>query len=107
MDQADHHVECGRLARAVRAQQSDDLAAVDVEADAVDDAAAGVGLGDAFGLQLAHLLLLSAAFLGSALSPAFFGSPSFFCCSSSGKIVPLTRGTSLPLSTMTLSSTMK
>ena len=46
-DEAGDHVEAGRLARAVRAEQADRLAAADVHVDAVDDAAAAIGLGDA------------------------------------------------------------
>jgi hypothetical protein len=40
LDQADDHVEAGGLAGAVRAEQADDLAAVDRQADIAHDLAA-------------------------------------------------------------------
>src|SRR5258706_2745209 len=97
MDQSDHHMKRRGLARAVRPEQADDLAPVDVQAHPVDDAPAGVRLRHALRLQLAHLVL-----------PVVFAASSgfFFCCSSSGKIVPSTR-LLFPPSTTIRSSVMK
>src|SRR5690606_17016124 len=53
-DQADDHVEAGGLARAVRSEQTDDLAGAHLEGDVVDDPAAAVLLAEAAGLENAH-----------------------------------------------------
>src|SRR5262245_36002501 len=50
-EQADHHVEGRRLAGAVRPEESDDLTALDVEGDGVDDLAALEPLGEALSDQ--------------------------------------------------------
>jgi hypothetical protein len=52
--QADDHVEAGGLAGAVRAEQADDLAAVDRQADVAHDLAALVALGQMLGFQGCH-----------------------------------------------------
>jgi hypothetical protein len=41
-DQSHHHVETGRLARTIGAQQANDLAAIHADADAVNNAASTV-----------------------------------------------------------------
>ena len=46
-DEADDHVERGRLARAVLAEQADDFAGAHVDIDAVDDAPSAVLLDQA------------------------------------------------------------
>ena len=48
------HAEAGGLAGAVGAQQADDLAWVDLEIDAVHDAAAAVDLHQSLGFQHRH-----------------------------------------------------
>ncbi len=49
LDQADDHVETGGLAGTVRAEQSDDLAAVDRQADITYDLAPLVAFGQVLG----------------------------------------------------------
>src|SRR6185436_424868 len=58
-EQADHHVERRRLARAVGAEQPDDLAALDVEGNGVDNLAALEPLGEALGDQTFHRSVLA------------------------------------------------
>src|SRR5262245_11492297 len=58
-EQADHHVERRRLARAVGAQEPDDLAALDVEGNGVDDLAALEPLGEVLGDQTFHRSVLA------------------------------------------------
>mmetsp|Transcript_6384 Transcript_6384/g.26028 ORF Transcript_6384/g.26028 Transcript_6384/m.26028 type:complete len:371 (+) Transcript_6384:3-1115(+) len=49
--QADDHVEAGRLAGAIGAQQADDLAAVHAHMDVLDHLAHAIGLGQALGFE--------------------------------------------------------
>ena len=51
VDHAASHAEAGRLAGAVGAQQSDDLAAVDAKIDLIDHAATAVGLHQSLNFQ--------------------------------------------------------
>ena len=54
LDQPDDHVETGGLAGAVRAEQADDLAAVDGQTDVTHDLAALVALGQMLSFQSCH-----------------------------------------------------
>ena len=56
VDQADGHPEAGRLARPVGPEQTDDLALVHLEVDAVDHLAASVPLLQATGFEQGHRL---------------------------------------------------
>ena len=51
-DEADQHVEGGGLARAVRAEQRDDLAGLHAQVHVPHDRAAPVGLAQALGVQI-------------------------------------------------------
>jgi hypothetical protein len=53
-DHPDGHAERGRLAGAVAPQQPDHLAGVDLDADAVHDPPAAVGLHEISGAQQGH-----------------------------------------------------
>ena len=64
--QPDHHVEAGRLAGAVGAEQADHLARLDVEGDAVHDPPAAVALHQPVGAELAPHLPPPAGFAGAA-----------------------------------------
>src|SRR5690606_19767380 len=57
-DQADQHVEGGRLAGAVRPEQADDLAAFQAKGNALDDFPELEALVQSFGAQNAHALLV-------------------------------------------------
>ena len=50
-DEPDDHVEGGGLARAVRAEQADDLARTDLERQVTDHGACAIGLGEVTGDQ--------------------------------------------------------
>ena len=56
--QAHRHVERRRLARAVRPEQPDHFARSHLEADALDDRPSAVRLGERFGLEGGHSLLV-------------------------------------------------
>src|SRR5439155_19143791 len=54
LDHAARHAKAGRLARAVRAEQSHDLGRVHREADAIDHPTAAVGFDEPFGFENRH-----------------------------------------------------
>ena len=61
LDHAAGHAKAGGLAGAVGTEQPDDLAALDVEIDAVDHAAAAVDLHQSVNVQQRHPAILRAA----------------------------------------------
>ena len=54
IDHAAGHAEAGRLAGAVGAEQPDDLARIDLEIDAIDDATASVSFHQAANFEQRH-----------------------------------------------------
>ena len=60
-NEADHHIKARRFARAVRSEQSDDLARAYLERDLGDDASPMVLLDESFGRERAHGLAVGFA----------------------------------------------
>ena len=92
LHQAHHRIEAGGLAGAVRPEQADDFAAMDVERDVVKDRAAVVGLGDRADFEPAARLLRLAR--GPREGGRFVHSPAYcgFCCWRCGTVKwPVTR----------------
>ena len=72
LEQAAHHVDRCRLARAVRTQEAEDLALADVEGEVVDGDKITVSLGQPLNPQhhVRHSILPQGAYYGDAFSPA-------------------------------------